>query len=109
MEGTTIAHIEVTLGVRGGKPRIAGTRICVSDVVIWTEQGQSPEEIVTDFPQLTLADIYAALAYYHDHRQAVDQQIGEAESFAEAMKSQQGSRLPQTPTDKDADGDSLPS
>jgi len=86
MEPTTTVHIESTLGVRSGKPRIAGTRICVSDVVLWTEQGRSPEEIVTDFPQLTMADVYAALAYYHDHRAAIDEQIRQSEAFAEAMK-----------------------
>ncbi len=103
MEPITYTHIEKTPDVRGGKPRIAGTRICVSDVVIWTEQAQSPEEIVTDFPQLSLAAVYAALAYYHDHREAVDQQIRDAESFAEAMRS------PQKPTDRDAGPDRVSS
>lgn len=87
MSRTTTPRIETTPGVRGGKPRIAGTRICVCDVVIWTEQGRSPEEIVTDFPQLSLADVYAALAFYHEHREVVDRQILQSESFAEAMRS----------------------
>ena len=70
---TVPRHIEVTPGVRNcGKPWIAGTRICVSDVVLWTEQGRSPDEIVADFPHLTLADVYAALAYYYDHQAEID-------------------------------------
>ena len=109
MDGATTAHIEITPGVRGGKPRVAGTRICVSDVVIWTEQGQSPEEIVTDFGQLTLADVYAALAYYHDHRETIDQQIRDTETFAESMKSRQRPRPSNKPTDTDAGTDSVSS
>ncbi len=94
MIGVSAQHIECTPGVRSGKPRIAGTRICVSDVVIWTEQGRSPYEIVSDFPQLTLADVYAALAYYHDHQADVDRQIKQSEDFAAAMQAEQLSEQP---------------
>ena len=86
MERTLSSHIERTPGIRSGKPRIAGTRICVSDVVIWSEQGRSPDEIVSDYPHLTLADVHAALAYYFDHQDEVDRQIRESEELAEAMK-----------------------
>jgi uncharacterized protein (DUF433 family) len=64
-----VEHIVSTPGTCGGKPRIAGTRIRVQDVVVWHEAwGLSPEEIVTDFPQLTLAQVHAALAYYYEYR-----------------------------------------
>ena len=99
----------MTPGVRSGKPRIAGTRICVSDIVIWTEQGQSPDEIVTEFPHLTLADVYAALAYYHDHREEIDRQISRSERFADAMKAKQPATPREQPKDADADGDSVSS
>ncbi len=89
VESTVVQHIEITPGVRSGKPRIAGTRICVSDVVIWTEQGRSPYEIVADYPQLTLADVYAALAYYHDHQADIDRQIKESEDFVAAFSRQE--------------------
>lgn len=85
IKSADIQHIEITSGVRGGKPRIAGTRICVSDVVIWTEQGRSPDEIAADYPHLTLGDVYAALAYYHDHQAEIDRQIKESEDFAAAF------------------------
>lgn len=89
VESTVVQHIEIAPGVRSGKPRIAGTRICVSDVVIWTEQGRSPYEIVADYPQLTLADVYAALAYYHDHQADIDRQIKESEDFVAAISCQE--------------------
>ena len=80
-------HIEITPGVCGGKPRIAGHRIRVEDVVIWHEQqGLSPDEIVSLYPSITLADVYAALAYYHDHIEEIRQQIQEDEALAFEIK-----------------------
>lgn len=64
--------IESQPSVCGGKPCIAGTRIRVQDVFVWHElQGQLADEIVSRFPQLTMADVYAALSYYWDHRDEI--------------------------------------
>jgi uncharacterized protein (DUF433 family) len=82
------SHIEITPGTCGGKPRIAGHRIRVQDIALWTEEGRSADEIVADFPQLSLSDVYAALTYYHDHREQIDQDIQEDEAFFARMKSQ---------------------
>src|SRR5438477_10491621 len=72
------AHITSVPSVCGGRPCIAGTRIRVHDIYVWHElQGQSPDQIVHDFPQLTLADVYAALAYFWDNRVAVLGQFAE--------------------------------
>ncbi|HXQ23209.1 MAG TPA: DUF433 domain-containing protein [Candidatus Acidoferrales bacterium] len=80
-------HIEVTPGVCGGKPRIAGSRIRVQDIVAWHERlGQSPESIVEQFPQLSLADIHAALTYYFDHREEIERQTAEDITFADTVK-----------------------
>lgn len=83
-------HIESTPGTCGGKPRIAGTRICVQDVVFWTEEGRSPDEIVGSFPHVTLADVYAALAYYHDNRSLIDQHIRDDDALVSALKLEAG-------------------
>jgi uncharacterized protein (DUF433 family) len=89
-------HIEITPGVCGGKPRIAGHRIKVQDIVIWHEQmGMSPDEIIFHHPSITLSDVYAALAYYYDHREEVRQQMAESEAFIEEIKSQTPSILQQ--------------
>jgi uncharacterized protein (DUF433 family) len=80
-------HIELTPGVCGGKARIAGHRIRVQDVAIGHEyQGLSPDEIVAQYPQITLADVYAALSYYHDHRDEIHQQMEEAEELEKRLK-----------------------
>jgi uncharacterized protein (DUF433 family) len=87
-------HIVATPDTCGGKPRIAGTRIQVKHVVIMHErQGVSPEDIVSEFPHLTLADVYAALAYYHDHREAVNAEIASDRAWYEEQRTTQPSRL----------------
>jgi uncharacterized protein (DUF433 family) len=102
-------HVEVTPGVCGGRARIAGHRIRVQDIVLWTEQAQSPDQIVAHFPQLSLADVHAALAYYHDHREEIDGQIREDERFVTEMKSRSGAGLLEKLRASGARGDSLPS
>jgi uncharacterized protein (DUF433 family) len=79
------AHIVLTPGVCGGRPRIDGHRIRVQDIVIEHEwQGFTPEEICgIHHPGLTLAEVHSALAYYFDHR---DQIVAEIEADREAAE-----------------------
>jgi uncharacterized protein (DUF433 family) len=87
-------HIVSTPDTCGGKPRIAGSRIQVKHLAIMHQrQGMSPEEIIAEFPHLTLADIYAALAYYHDHREAMNAEIAADRAWYEEQKAAQTSRL----------------
>jgi uncharacterized protein (DUF433 family) len=91
---TLDSHIEITPGTCGGKPRIAGHRIRVQDVVVWYDRmGQSADEIVSRFPQLSLSDVYAALAYYHDHREQIDSQMEADEKLVEEMRRLYPSKL----------------
>jgi uncharacterized protein (DUF433 family) len=88
-------HIEITPGVAGGKPRIAGHRIRVQDIVIWHEwMGRSADEIAAEY-DLTLADVYAALAYYYDHQPEIDEAIKEEETLVEALRRQVPSKVAQ--------------
>ena len=55
-------HIEITPGIAGGKPRVAGHRITVQNIAIWHERmGKEADEIAAEY-DVTLADVYAALA-----------------------------------------------
>lgn len=93
MENILIQHIEITPGVRGGKPRLAGSRITVTDIVIMhLKLGQSVDEIATEY-NLPLAGIHAALAYYYDHQAEIDRQVAEDEAFAAAFQQQNPSKL----------------
>ena len=86
-------HIEITPGVSGGKPRIAGRRITVQNIVIWHERmGMSVDEISSEY-DLPLAAVYAALAYYFDHREEIDRRIKEDAEFVEELSQQTPSVL----------------
>src|SRR2546427_5547902 len=85
--------IEATPGVAGGKPRIAGHRITVQDIVVWHERlGLSADEIATEYG-LSLADVYAALAYYYDHREEIDRAIRADEEFIAELRKRTPSKL----------------
>ena len=88
-------HIEITPGISSGKPRIAGHRITVENIVIWHERlGKSADEIASDY-DITLADVYAALAYYFDHRHESDQSLEESRAFVNILRQKFSSKLPQ--------------
>ncbi len=55
--------ITIDPNIRFGKPCIRGTRITVYDVLGWMAAGMSQEQIVSDYPELTMDDIKACLAY----------------------------------------------
>ena len=80
-------HIEIVEGAGGPKPRIKGSRIRVQDVAIWYEKlGMSADEIIHEYPQLTLADVHAALAYYWDHRDEIERRMAQEDAFVEQMR-----------------------
>jgi len=88
-------HIEVTPGVAGAKPRIAGHRITVQNIVIWHERvGLSADEIASEY-DLALSEIHAALAYYFDHRAQIDQSIRDERAFVEELRRMTPSKLPE--------------
>jgi excisionase family DNA binding protein len=81
-------HIVSTPGVLGGKPRIEGTRMSVLQIVAYRDiQGWPLEEIAEAF-NLTLAQIHVALAYYYDHRAAIDQAIREESEWVEQIETE---------------------
>ncbi len=92
-EITLDRHIEITPGVAAGKPRIAGHRITVQDIAIWHElMGLSADEIAAEHG-LTLASVYAALAYYYDHYAEIEEAIRADESFVEQLRRRTPSKL----------------
>lgn len=94
-EKTLDQHIEITPGVAAGKPRIAGHRITVQNIVIWYEWiDLSADEIATDFG-LSLSDVYAALAYYYDHREEIDEAIKADNSLVEELQKITPSKIPE--------------
>jgi uncharacterized protein (DUF433 family) len=73
-------------GIHGGSPIIAGTGVTVRRIAIWYKQGYSAEEIADQISHLTLAQVYAALAYYHANRDQIDADIAAEADEAERLE-----------------------
>ncbi len=84
---TMYEHIEID---QTGIPLIAGTTMKVVELVTpHLAYGWSPEELHFQFPHLTLGEIYAALAYYWDHKVDMDADMMRRERYVEELKKQQ--------------------
>lgn len=87
MANIILDHVTKTPGVCGGKACIAGHRIRVMDIVVWHEmRGYSPDEIAAMFPGITLADVHAALPYYFDNRQEIEEEFRREDEIAERLR-----------------------
>lgn len=80
--------------IRGGRPRITGTGVTVRRIVSWYKLGLSPEEIADQIGHLTLAQVYAALTYYHANRAEIEADLALEEADMNALERQQGQTEP---------------
>lgn len=89
------SRIVVNPKIKGGKPCIAGRRIAVQDIVVWHERlGMEIDSIAAEY-DLSLTDVYIALAFYYANREAIDKTIREDELYAESLKTKTPSLLQQ--------------
>jgi len=87
MAATTIdigTLITRTPGLHGGSPHILGKGVTVRRIVSWYKHGLPPEEIADRIGHLTLAEVYAALTYYHANPAEVETDL--AQQTAEAKR-----------------------
>lgn len=77
--------IERSPKIRQGRPCIAGTGITVRRIAGWHNLGLNPEEIAAKIEHLTLAQIHAALAYYHANREEIDSDIAAEDAATEEI------------------------
>ena len=78
--------IERTPEICGGRPRIAGTGVSVLRVAGWYKLGWTPEEIARRVGHISLAQVYAALAYYHANREAVEAEMAAEEDDYQRLR-----------------------
>jgi len=74
--------------IRVDRPRVAGTGVTVRRIVGWYKQGLTPEEIIPELPHLSLAQVYAALTYYHANREEIEADITAEADTAERLAKQ---------------------
>lgn len=89
MNATLPQYIEIRQNLAGQeRPFIAGTQVRVQDVVIDHERfGQSPEEITRQLPQLSIAQVHGALAFFFENREAIWQCVREDEAYVDKLRS----------------------
>ena len=93
-----IAPVPVPLRVdEHGVVRFAGSRVTLAVVVGAFLDGTTPEEIARNFDTLKLADIYAVLAYYLQHREEVDAYLEEEQRQADEIRAEFERRFPPDP------------
>jgi len=63
-----------------GRPMIAGTQTSVRRLVVFYKQGAGAEEIARRMSHLNLAQVYAALAYYHANQDEIEADLAEEEA-----------------------------
>lgn len=78
--------IERRRELRGGRPIVAGTGVSVHRIAGWYKLGLSPEEIAENFGHLSLAQVHAALAYYHANSEEIEGYLREEESEDERLR-----------------------
>lgn len=66
--------------ISNGRAMLTGTRTSVRRVVVLYKQGASAEEIARRMSHLSLAQVYAALAYYHVNRDEIEADLAEEEA-----------------------------
>lgn len=61
-------------------------------VAAWYKMGLSPEEIATQYGHLSLAQVHAALAYYHANPEEIEMDLSEEEAFADGASRKNGEK-----------------
>lgn len=69
-----------------GVAKLIGTRSKVRQVVMDVQNGMTPEQVHESYPHLSMAQIHAALAYYYDHKAAIDAEIEDGRRMFEEFK-----------------------
>ncbi len=92
MSVVSTSEIKLT-ETKAGVLRIGDTRVSLDSVIIAFNQGSAPEQIVYDYDTLTLADVYAAISYYLQHRETVDSYLAKRAEQNEKLRESNDARF----------------
>jgi uncharacterized protein (DUF433 family) len=82
----TINLIATNPDIRNGRPYILGTTVTVADIALTKHYHGQDAEGLADWYSLNLPQVYAALSYYYDHKEMIDDQIRVQIHRAESLK-----------------------
>jgi uncharacterized protein (DUF433 family) len=86
-------HIVKEPGYCGGKAAIDATRVRVNNVAWLAKQGLTPQQVLEHYPDLTLAQVHAALAYYYDNAGEIEAELAAEEQAAEDFEREKAELL----------------
>ena len=90
--------IEQTPGICGGRPCVAGAGVSVLRIAGWYKLGWPPEEISRRIGHISLAQVYAALAYYHANQEAMEAEMAAEEADYDRLRREHHAARAQTQT-----------
>jgi uncharacterized protein (DUF433 family) len=71
---------------RDGNVYVGPSRVTIDSIIIYWQQGQTPEQLHESFPSVPLAHVYGAIAYYLDHQDEIDAWIRESQELFEKRR-----------------------
>ena len=80
---------------KDGVVRVGNTRVTLDTVVAAFKEGAIVEEIVSQYPSLLLADVYAVIGYYLQHRSEVDKYLSQRQQIANEVRQENEARFNQ--------------
>lgn len=83
-----------------GAVRVGKGRITLALVVEEYESGMTPEDMIRAYDTLDLADVYGAIAYYLEHRDAVREYMKRRDEKAQALRAAIEARQPRISRDE---------
>jgi uncharacterized protein (DUF433 family) len=96
IETPTVVEVLLTRD-EDGAIQVGNTRVLLEVVIGAYQRGDTPERIVSGFPTLSLADVYAVIAYYLSHQEQVEAYIRWVDEEGERIRQQWESTHPPTP------------
>ena len=79
------SHITKDPEICGGRACIDGTRVRVLDIAALADGGQTPSQIQSAYPHLSLAQVHAALSYAYEYPKEIEAQLEEDRRLAERI------------------------
>lgn len=74
--------------VRGGRPCIVGAGLRVMDIVMERQYGEREPEKIAALYEIPVSEVYAALAYYHQHKNEIDSDIQRDDDYIRRVKAE---------------------
>ncbi len=84
--------VETIPGVSGGRPVLRGSGFSIAQLAACHRAGWSVDEIIEHYPQLDAIHVYAGLAYYYAHKDAIDAELARQQDAYDKGKARQSRR-----------------